>query len=54
VLHVGGGEDGRDIASPAEFLVDASGRIRWVNLTDDVRVRARPEVVLDVIDRELR
>jgi peroxiredoxin len=54
VLHAGGGEDGRDIASPAEFLVDASGRIRWVNLTEDIRVRARPEVVLEIVDRELR
>jgi peroxiredoxin len=51
VLHPKGGEEGRDIARPAEFLVDASGTIRWVNLTDDIRVRARPEVVLQAIDR---
>jgi peroxiredoxin len=51
VLHPKGGEDGRDIARPAEFLVDASGTIRWVNLTDDIRVRARPEAVLQAIDR---
>jgi hypothetical protein len=30
--------------------VDASGGIRWVNLTDDIRVRARPEIVLQAID----
>ena len=53
VLHAGGGEAGRDIASPAEFLIDAGGTVRWINLTDDVRVRARPDVVLGVIDREL-
>ncbi len=51
VLHPKGGEDGKDIARPAEFLVDAAGTIRWVNLTDDIRVRARPESVLAAIDR---
>lgn len=53
VLHAGGGEEGRDIARPAEFLVDTSGTIRWVNLTDDVRVRARPETALQAIDSSL-
>jgi peroxiredoxin len=50
VLHPGAGENGRDIARPAEFLVDSAGVIRWVNLTDDIRVRARPEIVLREID----
>ena len=50
LLHPKGGENGQDIARPAEFFVDASGIVRWVNLTDDVRVRARPEVVLKAID----
>ena len=35
---------------PAEFLIDSSGTIRWVNLTESVTVRARPEQVLKVID----
>jgi peroxiredoxin len=51
VLHPKGGEDGKDIARPAEFLVDAGGIIRWVNLTDDFRVRARPDAVLEAINR---
>ena len=51
VLHPHGGEEGRDIARPAEFLVDASGKIRWENLTDDIRVRARPEAILAEINR---
>jgi peroxiredoxin len=51
VLHPKAGEDGRDIARPAEFLVDSAGMIRWVNLTDDIRVRARPEAVLEAINR---
>jgi peroxiredoxin len=51
VMHPNGGPEGKDIARPAEFLVDAGGTIRWVNLTDDIRVRARPEAVLAAIDR---
>ncbi len=51
VLHPRGGPDGQDIARPAEFLVDAAGTIRWVNLTDDTRVRARPENALLVVDQ---
>jgi peroxiredoxin len=46
VLHKGGGQDGQDIARPAEFLVDRSGTVRWRNLTEDWRVRARPERML--------
>jgi peroxiredoxin len=45
LLHRGAGVDGRDIARPAEFLVDASGVVRWRNLTEDLRVRAIPEDV---------
>ena len=51
VLHPKGGPDESDIARPAEFLVDGEGRIRWENLTDDYRVRARPDEVLRAIDR---
>jgi peroxiredoxin len=51
VVHANAGEAGNDIARPAEFLVDAGGTVRWVNLTGDFRVRARPEAVLAAIDR---
>ena len=47
VLHKGAGEKARDIARPAEFLIDRSGTVRWVNLTEDLRVRARPKQILD-------
>ena len=50
VLHANGHGEGKDIARPAEFLVDAAGTIRWVNLTDDLRVRARPEAVLHAVE----
>ncbi len=46
VLHAGAGIKGHDIARPAEFLVDSSGTVRWVNLTEDFRVRARPEQLI--------
>jgi peroxiredoxin len=46
LVHKGAGEGGRDIARPAEFLVDRSGTVRWRNLTEDIRVRARPEEML--------
>ena len=46
LLHQGAGVDGKDIARPAEFLVDTSGVVRWRNLTEDFRVRATPEEVL--------
>jgi peroxiredoxin len=47
ILHPHGGEDGQDIARPAEFLLDANGVVRWVNLTEDFRVRARPEQMIE-------
>ena len=50
VLHPKGGEDGRDIARPAEFLVDRTGTIRWVNLTGTILSRLRPETVISVVD----
>ena len=50
LLHSKGGEDGQDIARPAEILIDSSGMIRWENLTGDIRVRARPGQVLQAFD----
>lgn len=53
LVHKGAGVNGHDVARPAEFLVDATGTIRWVNLTEDYRVRARPEQMLQAA-RSLR
>jgi peroxiredoxin len=50
LLHAGAGEHGEDIARPAEFLIDANGTVRWVNLTESIIVRARPDAILSVID----
>ena len=46
VLHPGAGPKGADIARPAEFLLESDGIVLWVNLTDNIAVRARPEQVL--------
>jgi peroxiredoxin len=51
VVHAGAGENGHDIARPAEFLVDSSGTTRWVNLTENFWVRARPEQIIEVAKR---
>jgi len=48
LVHARAGENGNDIARPAEFLLDSSGTVRWLNLTENYWVRARPEQVLEV------
>jgi peroxiredoxin len=47
LVHAGAGFNGHDIARPAEFLLDATGTVRWVNLTENYWVRARPEQILE-------
>ena len=48
LAHAGAGIHGEDIARPAEFLVDSTGTVRWINLTENYWIRARPEQVLEV------
>jgi peroxiredoxin Q/BCP len=52
VLHRGAGPKGADIARPAEFYVNRDGVVRWVDLTGNIAVRARPEQALAAIDAE--
>ena len=47
LLHAGAGINGHDVARPAEFLLDAKGIVRWINLTENYWVRARPEQILE-------
>jgi len=47
LLHAGAGETGNDIARPGEFLLDANGIVRWVNLTENYWVRATSEQMLE-------
>jgi len=51
VLHPGAGPKSADIARPAEFLIDSSGVVRWVNLTGSIAVRARPDQVLEALNQ---
>ena len=48
LVHAGAGEGGHDISRPAEFLIDSSGTVRWVNLTENYWIRATPEKILEV------
>jgi peroxiredoxin len=41
----------QQIARPGEFLIDPTGTVRWRDLTEDYRVRARPESVIEAFDR---
>ena len=53
LLHPGAGPKKSDIARPAEFFIDPNGTVRWVNLTENIAVRVRPEQALDTIDAAL-
>ena len=48
VRHVGGGFEG-DIARPAVFVLDRQGRVTWRDVTDNWRVRVRPDRVLEAL-----
>ena len=50
LLHTHGGPKGADISRPAEFLIDSSGTVQWVNLTESIAVRATPEEALKAFD----
>jgi mycoredoxin-dependent peroxiredoxin len=54
LLHRAAGPKDTDVARPAEFLIDSSGIIRWVNLTENIAVRARPEQVLEAFEQTER
>lgn len=45
--HTGAAMDGGDIARPAVFIVDGDGKIAWRSVTDNYRIRIRPEAVIE-------
>lgn len=49
LLHSGGGIGGTNIARPATLLIGPDGVVRWRQLTDNWRVRVRPEQVIEAI-----
>ena len=48
LVHAGQGENGADVARPAEFLIDPSGTVRWRMMTENIFRRARPEQILEI------
>ena len=49
LVHENGKPGGGAIARPAFFLIEPDGTISWRQLTDDYRVRVRPEDVLEAL-----
>ena len=49
LVHENGKPGGGAISRPAIFLVGPDGIISWRRLTDDYRVRLRPEELLEVL-----
>ena len=49
LVHEGGKPGGGAIARPAVFLIEPGGRISWRRLTDNYRVRVRPEDLLEAL-----
>jgi peroxiredoxin len=47
VRHKAGGPENKDIARPATFIVDRSGVVRWRDLTENYRIRVRPQRILE-------
>ena len=47
VRHEGASMEGNDIARPAVFILDRRGVVQWRDVTDNWRVRVRPETVLE-------
>jgi peroxiredoxin len=50
VLHSAGGMGGVDIARPATFLIGPDGTVQWRQLTENWRIRVRPEQVLEALE----
>ena len=49
LVHENGKPGGGAISRPAIFLVEPDGIISWRQITDDYRVRARPEHLLEML-----
>ncbi len=45
--HEGAGPEGRAVARPATFVLDRDGVVRWRDLTDNWRIRVRPDRILE-------
>ena len=49
LVHENARPGGGSMARPAVFLVEPGGTISWRDVTDDYRVRVRPEDILEIL-----
>ena len=42
--------DGADLPQSSRFLIDSTGKVLWSHLSENYRVRPRPELILQAID----
>ena len=52
IRHKEASIEGGDVARPAVFILDREGVVRWRDLTENWRVRVRPEQVLEQIRKQ--
>ena len=50
IVHPGASIDGGDIARPATFIIGPDGRVGYRSLTENWRVRVRPDDVINALD----
>lgn len=50
IVHAGASIDGGDIARPATFIIGPDGRVLWRDLTENWRVRIRPDDLLEALE----
>lgn len=51
VRHIGASMEGGDIARPAVFILDGDGTIVWRMITDNYRIRVRPETIVEQLQQ---
>jgi peroxiredoxin len=54
LLHAGAGPGGKDVALPAQVLLDRDLRILWRHVAHRIQDRPAPRDVLAAIERHLR
>ncbi len=50
LVHAGASIEGGDIARPATLVIGRDGRVAWRSLTENWRVRVRPDAVIAALD----
>lgn len=49
LVHVGGGENGKDVPVPATVVIDRAGVVRWTSYAENFQVRPDPRDVVRVV-----